>query len=118
MKYVDGYVLPVRTRDLRAYAALARKAARVWLDHGALEVKECAAEDLTAPCGVPFPRLLKLKRGETAVFSYIVYRSRAHRDRVNAKVMQDPRLQKMVGKPMPFDMKRMTYGGFRTLVDA
>lgn len=118
MKYVDGYVLPVPKKNLNAYARLAKKAGKVWRDHGALDYKECAGDDLNVKCGVPFPRQMRLKPGEKVVFSYIVFKSRAHRDRVNAKVMKDPRLQSMADpKNMPFDVKRMVYGGFRVLVD-
>jgi len=118
-RYVDGYVLPVPRKNLAAYRRIARLAGKVWRDHGALEYRECAGDDLRVKCGIPFPRLTKLKRGETVVFSWIVFRSRADRDRVNAKVMKDPRLAKMVDpKGMPFDVKRMAYGGFRILVEA
>ena len=119
MLYVDGYVLPVPKKNLKAYARLAQKAGKVWRDHGALDYKECAGDDLNVTCGMPFPRMMKLKPGETAVFSFIVFKSRAHRDSVNAKVMKDPRLAGMMDvKAMPFDPKRMVYGGFKVLVDA
>jgi uncharacterized protein YbaA (DUF1428 family) len=119
MRYVDGYVLPVPKRHLQAYRRVAQKAGRVWRDHGALEVRECVGDDLNVKMGVPFRRSVKLKGGETVVFSWIVFKSRAHRDRVNAKVMKDPRLAKMMDvKSMPFDSKRMVYGGFKVLVDA
>jgi len=119
MRYVDGYVLPVPKKNLQAYARIAQKAGKVWRDHGALDYKECVGEDLNVKFGVPFPRMMKLKVGETVVFSYIVFKSRAHRDRVNAKVMKDPRLAEMMDpKVMPFDVKRMVYGGFEVLVDA
>ena len=118
MRYVDGYVLPVPKKNLQAYARIAQKAGKVWRDHGALDYKECAGDDLNVKFGVPFPRQMKVKPGETVVFSYIVFKSRAHRDRVNAKVMKDPRLAKMMDpKAMPFDVKRMVYGGFKVLVD-
>ena len=119
MRYVDGYVLPIPKKNLQAYARMARKAGKVWRDHGALDYKECAGDDLKVKFGVPFPRRMKVKPGETVVFSYIVFKSRAHRDRVNAKVMKDPRLASMMDpKKMPFDVKRMVYGGFKVLVDA
>lgn len=119
MPYVDGFVLPVPTKNLKAYARIAKIAGKVWRDHGALEYRECVGEDLAVKFGVPFPKLVKPKRGETVVFSWIVFKSRAHRDRVNAKVMQDPRLAKMCDpKAMPFDCKRMVYGGFKVLVEA
>jgi uncharacterized protein YbaA (DUF1428 family) len=118
MRYVDGFVLPVPKKNLQAYRRLAQKAGRIWRKHGALEYRECVGDDLNVKMGVPFPRRIKLKRGETVVFSWIVYKSRAHRDRVNAKVMKDPRLANMDPKSMPFDVKRMVYGGFKTLVNA
>jgi uncharacterized protein YbaA (DUF1428 family) len=118
MRYVDGYVLPVPTKNLQAYRRIAQKAARIWREHGALECRECAGDDLEAKGLVPFPRRIRLKRGETVMFSWIVFKSRAHRDRVNAKVMKDPRLATMDPKAMPFDCKRMVYGGFKVLVDA
>jgi uncharacterized protein YbaA (DUF1428 family) len=114
MAYVDGFVLPVARKDLGAYERMARKAARIWQEYGALEYRECVGDDLNVKMGKPFPRQLKLKPGETVVFSWIVYKSRAHRDKVNAKVMKDPRLA-MDSKRMPFDVKRMLYGGFKTL---
>jgi len=119
MGYVDGFVLPVPKKNLQAYRRMAQKAGAVWREHGALDFKECAGDDLQVKFGVPFPRVIKLKRGETVMFSFIVYKSRAHRDRVNAKVMKDPRLANMMDpKSMPFDSKRMAYGGFKVLVDA
>lgn len=115
--YVDGYLLPIPKKNIQAYRRMAQKAAKVWRDHGALEYRECVGDDLNVKFGVPFPRTLKLKKGETAVFSYIVYKSRAHRDRVNAAVMKDPRLTAMCDpKNMPFDCARMGVGGFKTLV--
>ena len=118
MPYVDGFVLAVPKKNLPAYRRMSQKAGKVWKDHGALEYRECVGDDLDTKFGLPFPRLAKLKRGEAVVFSWILYKSRAHRDRVNAKVMKDPRLAKMMNpKAMPFDMKRMTYGGFVTFVD-
>ena len=119
MRYVDGYVLPVSKKNLQAYRRLAMVAAKVWKDHGALEYRECAGEDLKTKCGLPFPRAMKLKAGETVVFAWIVFKSRAHRDSVNANVMKDPRIAKsMDQKSMPFDFKRMVYGGFNVLVNA
>ena len=115
-QYVDGFVLPVPKKNLAAYRRMAQKAGRVWLEHGALEYRECLAEDLNVKMGTPFSRTVKLKKGETVVLAWIVYKSRAHRDRVNAKVMKDPRLDEMP-KVMPFDPKRMSYGGFKVLVD-
>ena len=116
MRYADGFVIPVPTRNLEAYRRMARKAGKVWMEHGALQYLECSGDDLASKFGVPFPRLVKAKKGETVVFSWILYKSRAHRDKVNAKVMKDPRLD-MDPKTMPFDMKRMSYGGFTVFVD-
>lgn len=119
MKYVDGYVLPVPVKKLKAYARMALKAGKVWREHGALDYKECAGDDQNVKFGVPFPRQMKVKPGEKVVFSYIVFKSRVHRDRVNEKVMKDPRIKEMGDpKDMPFDVKRMVYGGFKVLVDA
>jgi uncharacterized protein YbaA (DUF1428 family) len=117
--YVDGYVLPVPRKSVNTYRRMAQKAGKLWRDHGALEFRECVGDDLNVTMGKPFPRGIKTKSGETVVFSYIVFKSRAHRDRVNARVMKDPRLAKMMSsKAMPFDVKRMMYGGFKTIVDA
>ena len=118
MPYVDGFVIPVPKKNLKAYRAMARKAGRVWRDHGALDYKECVADDVKVGKWTSFPRSVKLKGGETVIFSYIVYKSRAQRDRVLAKAMKDPRLAKMMDpKAMPFDGKRMIYGGFKVFVD-
>lgn len=117
-RYVDGYVIPIPKRNLAAYRRMAQLAGKVWKNHGALEYMECVGEDLKAPFALPFPKLAKTKPGETVVFSLIVYKSKKHRDRVNAKVMKDPRLAAMMDpKAMPFDCKRMAYGGFSALVD-
>ena len=119
MPYVDGFVVPVPKKNLKAYRSMAKKAAKVWRDHGALEVRECVADDVKVGKRTSFPRSVKLKPAETVVFSYIVYKSRADRDRVMAKVMKDPRLAKMMDpKGMPFDAKRMIFGGFKVLVEA
>ena len=119
MKYVDGYVLPVPKAKIAVYRRIAQKAGRIWRDHGALDYKECVGDDLDVKWGVPFPRNMKLKSGETVIFAYVVFKSRAHRDRVNAKVMKDPRLAaSMEASSMPFDTKRMVYGGFKVIVDA
>jgi uncharacterized protein YbaA (DUF1428 family) len=118
MQYVDGFVVPVPKKNLRAYRSMALKAGKVWREHGALDYHECVADDVKVGKLTSFPRSVKLKRGETVIFSWIVYKSRAHRDRVNAKVMSDPRLASMMNpKAMPFDGKRMFFGGFTTLVD-
>ena len=119
MSYVDGFVLPVPRKKLQAYRAMARKAGKVWREHGALEYVECVADDVKPGKHTSFPQSVKLKPGETVVFAYIVYKSRAHRDRVNAKVMKDPRLGSMMDpKALPFDGKRMFWGGFKLLVSA
>jgi uncharacterized protein YbaA (DUF1428 family) len=116
-RYVDGFVIPVPKRNLAAYRRISRAAGKVWREHGALEYRECVGEDLNVKFGRPFPRLAKVKPGETIVFSWIVYNSRAHRDRVNKKAMNDPRIVKMASS-MPFDMKRMAFGGFQVFVEA
>ena len=110
-------MLPVPKKDLQAYARIARMAEKVWRDHGALELRECVADDMKGGNHTSFPQSVKLKAGETVVFSWIVFKSRTHRDRVNAKVMKDPRLAKMMDpKALPFDAKRMFFGGFKVLV--
>jgi uncharacterized protein YbaA (DUF1428 family) len=119
MRYVDGFVVPVQKKKLQAYRRLARIAGRVWRDHGALEYIECVADDVKRGKTTSFPRSVKLKPGETVVFSYIVYRSRGHRNRVNARAMQDPRLAGMMDpKTLPFDGKRMFWGGFKSIIEA
>jgi uncharacterized protein YbaA (DUF1428 family) len=116
-RYVDGFLLPVPRKNVAAYRRISAKAGRIWREYGALEYRECVGDDLgKGPAS--FPRRSRSKPGETVVFSWIVYKSRAHRDRVNAKVMKDPRIAKMGVGSMPFDVKRMSYGGFRVLVDA
>jgi uncharacterized protein YbaA (DUF1428 family) len=116
--YVDGFVLPVPKRNLDAYRRMSRKAGKIWREHGALEFRECFGEDVSVGEVTSFPRSVQLKRGETVVFSWIVFKSRAHRDRVNAKVLEDPRLADMMdSKATPFDSKRMIYGGFTVAVD-
>lgn len=115
--YVDGYILPVPKKNLKTYQRIAQKASKVWMDHGALSYRETAGDDLQVKWGVPFGKQMKLKKGETVVFAYVEYKSRAHRDKVNAKVMKDPRLAAMCDpKDMPFDCKRMVYGGFKVIV--
>jgi uncharacterized protein YbaA (DUF1428 family) len=117
--YIDGFVIPLPKKNVNAYRRMAQKAGRVWRDHGALEFRECVGDDVNIKMGLPFPRGIKTRPGETVLFSYIVYKSRAHRDRVNARVMKDPRLANMMDpKAMPFDVKRMMYGGFKTIVEA
>lgn len=117
MPYVDGFVLPVPKKNVKEYARIAKAAGKIWKEHGALEYRECVGEDLAVKFGVSFPKQMKAKAGETIVFAWIVFKSRAHRDQVNAKVMADERMGKIVknGK-MPFDAKRMLYGGFEVLV--
>ena len=119
MRYVDGFIIPISRRRLEAYRRVARRAGKVWMELGALEYRECVGDDMFPEGTKPFPRLARLKKGATVLFSWIVYQSRAHRDRVNAKVMKDPRIARMMEDPksMPFDVKRMVYGGFRVLVD-
>ncbi len=118
MGYVDGYVLPVAKKNLKAYRRLAQQAGKIWREHGALAYKECVGDDLTTKMGVPFPKHAKAKAGETVIFAYIQFNSRAHRDRVNTKVIKDPRIHAMCDpKDMPFDCTRMTYGGFKVFVD-
>jgi uncharacterized protein YbaA (DUF1428 family) len=118
MKYVDGFVLAVPKKNLAAYRKMASVGGKVWRKHGALEYVEAVGDDLDVKFGLPFTKVMKPKRGETIVFSWIVYKSRAHRDKVNAKVMSDPQIKKWMGKaPMPFDVKRMAYGGFKFLVE-
>jgi uncharacterized protein YbaA (DUF1428 family) len=118
MAYVDGFVVPVPKKKLKDYRSMSRKAGKVWRDHGALEYRECVADDVKVGKRTSFPRSVKLKSDEIVIFSYIVYKSRAQRDRVNAKVMKDPRLAKMMDpKNMPFDGKRLIFGGFKVLLD-
>jgi uncharacterized protein YbaA (DUF1428 family) len=117
--YVDGFVIPVPKRKVAAYRRIARTAGKVWRDHGALDYVECIGDDVKPGKLTSFPQAVKLKPGEVVWFSWILYRSRAHRDRVNARVMRDPRLAKMMDpKAMPFDGKRMFWGGFKVAVRA
>lgn len=119
MAYVDGYVLPVPKRNLDRYRRIAQRAGKIWREHGALEYRECAGDDLKVKWTATFPKRFRAKPGETIVFAWVVYKSRAHRDRVNAKVLKDPRLTQMMDpKAMPFDAKRMVYGGFKVMVVA
>ena len=118
MSYVDGFVVPVPKKNLPAYRRLAKKAGKIWREFGALDYKEWIGDDVPVGKLTSFPRSVKVKRGETVVFSWIVYKSRADRDRINAKVMKDPRLADMMDpKKLPFDGKRLIYGGFKLLVD-
>lgn len=124
-KYVDGYVLAIPKKNLDTYRKMAQMGAKLWLKHGALDYKECVGEDLNPKMGnmklpLPFPKLTKMKANETIIFAYIVFRSRAHRDAVNKKVMNDPAMDKPEWRdmPMPFDMKRMSFGGFEVIAGA
>jgi uncharacterized protein YbaA (DUF1428 family) len=117
MSYVDGYVLPIAKKQVKAYRKMAALGRRVWMKHGAVDYKECIGDDLAAKWGTPFTRVMKLKPGETVVFSYIVFKSRAHRDRVNARVMKEMASRGGGPPDMPFDVKRMAYGGFKTFVE-
>lgn len=117
MRYVDGFVVPVPQKNLAAYRRLARKAGAIWKEYGALEYVECVADDVQPGKHTSFPQSVKLKRGEVVVFAWIVYKSRAQRDRINKQVMADPRLASMDPKSMPFDGSRMFWGGFKTVVD-
>jgi uncharacterized protein YbaA (DUF1428 family) len=117
-QYVDAFVVPVQKKKVEAYKKLSKACGKIWRKHGALEYRECLGEQLDIPGMLTFPKGLRLKKGETVFFSWIVYRSRAQRDKVNAKIMKDPRIQEMCQKAgMPFDMKRMLYGGFVVAVD-
>ena len=120
MAYVDGFVLAVPKKNMAAYRTMARRAGKVWREYGALEFRECVGEDLASPMGVSFNKLAKVQPGETVVFSWIVYRSKADRERIIKKVMKDPRLADDMTdmKKMPFNPKRMAHGGFTMIVDA
>ncbi|SAK58884.1 hypothetical protein AWB80_02466 [Caballeronia pedi] len=116
--YVDGFVVPVPADKIDAYRAMAEAAGKIWLEHGALQFVETLADDVKPGKVTSFPQSVQLKDGETVVFSYIVYASREERDRVNAKVMEDPRLKSMMeSADMPFDPQRMFFGGFKTIVE-
>lgn len=118
MPYIDGFIVPLPKKNLDAYRSMAKRAGKVWREHGALEFRECVADDVKKGKWTSFPRSVKLKANETVIFSYIVYKSRKSRDKVLAKVMKDPRLSKdMMPGAMPFDGKRMIYGGFKTIVE-
>lgn len=116
MRYVDGFLIPLPRRKLPAYLKMARLGRKIWLEHGAVDYRECVGDDFTMKGIYPFPKAIRARRGEVVVFSWIGYRSRAHRDRVNAKVMKDPRIARMMIKDMPFDPKRMAAAGFRVIV--
>lgn len=116
--YADAFVIPVSKKNVAAYRRIAAKAGKVWREYGALDYKECVGDDLNVKFGVPFGKLAKAKTGETVILAWIVYKSRAHRDRVNARGMEDLRITSIGPEKMPFDVKRMAYGGFKVLVDA
>ncbi len=116
-RYVDGFVVPVPSKNIEAYRKLARKAGKIWMEYGALEYVECIADDVKPGKYTSFPQSVKQKSDETVAFSWIVYKSRKHRDAVNAKVMADPRLAAMDPKTLPFDGKRMIFGGFKPIVE-
>jgi uncharacterized protein YbaA (DUF1428 family) len=118
MSYADCYVIPIPKKSVAAYRRIAAKAGKIWREHGAIDYKECVGDDLQTKFGIPFAKLAKTKPSETVVFAWIVYKSKADRNRVNAKVMKDPRIAAMGPESMPFDPKRMSYGGFKVLVDA
>lgn len=118
MSYVDGYLIPIPKKNVQAYRRMANKAGQVWKEHGALDYKECVGEDLNIKGMVPFTKVSKAKSGETVIFAYVLFKSRKHRDTVNARVMNDPRIHSMCDpKKVPFDTKRMAYGGFNVIVD-
>jgi uncharacterized protein YbaA (DUF1428 family) len=118
MRYVDGFVVPVPKKNLQAYRRLAKKAGKIWKEYGALEYIECVADDVKPGKLTSFPQSVKLKPDEVVVFSWIIYKSRAERNRINKQVMADPRLSSMMDpKDHPFDAKRMFYGGFKTIVE-
>lgn len=117
--YVDGFVIPVPKDKIDQYRAIAERACKIWMEHGALEYRECVGDDMETKDMVSFPQLAEAQAGEVVFFSYIVYKSREHRDEVNAKVMADPRIHELCGEGgMPFDCKRMAYGGFKTIVES
>lgn len=117
-RYVDGFIVPVPAKNVEAYRKLSRKAGKIWMEYGALEYTECLADDVKPGKVTSFPQSVKLKKDEVVVFSWITYKSRKHRDSVNKKVMSDPRLEAMMDpKNLPFDGKRMIWGGFKTFVE-
>jgi uncharacterized protein YbaA (DUF1428 family) len=117
-QYIDGFVIPLPKKKIQSYRRMSQKAGKVWREYGALDYIECAGDDLNKKTGLPFLKLTKAKPGETVVFSWIIYKSKAHRNAVNAKIMKDPRIAKMMNpNDMPFEMKRMSFGGFKIIVD-
>ena len=118
MAYIDGFVFPIPNKNMAAYKRMATKTGKIWREHGALDYRVCVGDDVSVGKRTSFPRSVKLKKGEVVVFSYTVFKSRKHRDAVNAKVFKDKRLARMMDpKKMPFDAKRMIYGGFKPFVD-
>jgi uncharacterized protein YbaA (DUF1428 family) len=118
MAYVDGFLIPIPKKNLPAYRKMAAAAGKVWMEYGALQYRECVGDELAVKGMTPWAKSIKLKPGETLVFSWISYKSKTHRNQVNKQVMKDERMNKMMeGKKMPFDVKRMLYGGFNVLVD-
>ncbi len=120
MPYIDGFVIPVSKKNLASYRKMARQACAIWMEYGALAYHECVADDLEFKHGVRFDKMAGAKRSETVIFAWIVYKSRAQRDRINKKIMADPRIHAMMPDPKkaPFDCSRMAYGGFKTIVEA
>lgn len=120
MAYVDGFVFSVPKKNLAAYKKMAMLGKKMWMEHGALDYKECMADDVKTAKGMTssFPKIAKTKKDEIVFFSFIVFKSRKHRDSVNAKVMKDPSMDPGDMKEMPFDIKRMTYGGFKAIIEA
>lgn len=117
--YVDGYVIPIKRKNLKVYRKMATLGCKLWMEHGALDYYECVGDQLKVPWGWTFPRMCKLKAGETVIFAFVVYKSKAHRNLVNKKVMKDKRMEEATrGMGMPFDMKRFVVGGFKVLVDS
>jgi uncharacterized protein YbaA (DUF1428 family) len=116
--YVDGYVIPIKKKDLKAYTKMAKLGCKVWMEHGALDYYECVGDVLDNPWGIPFTKLCKLKPDETVIFAFVIYKSKSHAAQVNKKVHADPRMKPENFKSMPFDMKRFTAGKFKTLVQA
>lgn len=117
MSYVDGFVIPINKKKMPAYVKMARKAGKIWMEHGAEAYFECVGDDINPSFGMPFPKLAKAKDGETVMFSFVVYKNKAQRDRVNKKIMADPRIAALCDpREMPFEVKRMAYGGFKAVV--
>lgn len=119
MPYVDGFVIVIPKKNFAAYRTMAKAASKLWRELGALEYRECVGDDLAISMGLPFPKLTGMKPSETVIFSWVVFKSKAERNRVNAKIMKDPRVAALCDpKKMPFKMERMSYGGFKIFVDA